>query len=117
MTDNVIAFPRAKRGSPPASLEDVLQSVETTRKEHIEFIVDDVMSFAFARAMDEGFNLGDEICCKNTALAVESLRAALYKTVGIGHALHQAAESIFVNEQEAAAIAYGSDSPEGPEAV
>ena len=89
----------------------------STRKEHIEFIVDDVMTFAFARAIDEGFNLGDENCCKNTALVVESLRAALYKTVGIGHPLHNAADSIFVSEQEAASIVHGVDMSEGPDEV
>lgn len=115
MTDNVIAFPKAKRGSPPASLEEVLQSVESSRKEHIEFIVDDVMTFAFGRAIDEGFNLGDEKCCKNTALVVESLRAVLYKTVGINHPLHTAAETIFVSEEEAVSIVQGVDLSGSPE--
>jgi hypothetical protein len=35
-------------------------------------------------------------------MVVESLRAALYKTVGMSHPLHDAAEKLFADDQEAA---------------
>ena len=101
---NVIMFPKNKKGSPPQSMEELLENVETTRKEHAEFIVDDIMQFAFGREYEEGFDLADEKNVKSTALLVESLRAALYNSVGIEHPFHALAESVFIHESEAASI-------------
>lgn len=92
---NVIAFPKAKRDSPPQTMEELLENVESTRKEHIEFVLDEILSFVFTRAYDEGFDLGNEDNIKPTALLVEAFRSAMYNTVGIYHAFHPMAESIF----------------------
>lgn len=92
---NVIAFPRQKRDSPPQTMEELLETVETTRKEHIEYIMDEALAFVFGRVYDEGFDLGDEDCLKTTALLVESFRSAMYKSVGINHPFHAMADSVF----------------------
>ena len=92
---NVIAFPKAKKDTPPQTMEELLESVELTRKEHIEFVMDEVLSFAFSRVYDEGFDLGKEECLKTTALLVESFRSALYNTVGLEHPFHPMAEDVF----------------------
>jgi hypothetical protein len=49
MTDNVVLFPNRRRGAPPQSLEEVLENVETARKEHIEFIVDEISAAIWSR--------------------------------------------------------------------
>jgi len=92
---NVIAFPRQKRDSPPQTMEELLENVESTRKEHIEYIMDEALTFVFGRVYDEGFDLGNEECLKTTALLVEAFRSAMYKTVGINHPFHAMAESVF----------------------
>lgn len=92
---NVIAFPKAKRDTPPQSMEELYENVESTRKEHIEFLMDEILSFVFSRAYEEGFNLSDEDCLKTTALLVESFRAALYNTAGIDHPFHPMANDVF----------------------
>ncbi len=92
---NVIAFPRQKRDSPPQTMAELLENVESTRKEHIEYIMDEALTFVFGRVYDEGFDLGNEECIKTTALLVESFRSAMYKTVGINHPFHDMAESVF----------------------
>jgi hypothetical protein len=92
---NVIAFPKAKRDSPPQSMEELLENVEFTRKEHIEYVMDEVLSFAFSRVYDEGFDLGQEDCLKTTALLVESFRSALYNTCGLHHPFHEMANDVF----------------------
>lgn len=92
---NVIVFPKGKRDTPPQSMEELLENVEFTRKEHIEYVMDEVLSFVFSRVYEDGFDLGAEECLKTTALLVESMRSALYKTVGIEHAFHAMAEDVF----------------------
>lgn len=92
---NVIAFPKAKRDTPPQSMEELLENVEFTRREHVEYVMDEVLSFAFSRVYDEGFDLGSEDCLKTTALLVESFRSALYKTVGLDHPFHIMADDVF----------------------
>ena len=92
---NVIAFPRQKRDSPPQTMEELLETVETTRKEHVEYIMDEALSFVFGRVYDEGFDLGSEDCLKTTSMLVEAFRSAMYKSVGIDHPFHDIAESVF----------------------
>lgn len=100
---NVIMFPKGKKDSPPQSMEELLSTVETARKEHAEFIIDETLSFVFSRCYEEGFDLNKDHCVKTTALVVESLRAAMYNTVGIEHPLFKVADSLFVSDEEAAA--------------
>jgi hypothetical protein len=92
---NIISFPKAKKNSPPQSFEEMIESVEVVRKEHIEFIVDEAMSYLFARVYEEGFNLTSDKCTKSTALAVEAFRAALYNAANLEHPMHELAETMF----------------------
>lgn len=100
MSDNIVIFPKAKRGSPPLNMEELLETVETTRKEHTEFLMDDILSFVFSRCLEEGFDLNQDHCLKSTALLVESFRSALYGTFGADHPLHEMAEAMFVSEED-----------------
>jgi hypothetical protein len=97
--NNVIAFPRGKKNSPPQSMEEVMESVEAVRKEHIEFLVDECCSFLFGRLLDEGFDLGDEDMTKPTLLVIESLKAALYAASGLEHPLHYFADQVLRVEE------------------
>lgn len=99
---NVIAFPKGKRDSPPQSMEELEAKVSETRKEHIEYLIDDMLSFVFARCQDEGFDLSQESCVKTTGMLLETFRAALYNTVGLSHPLTILAESMFRTETEMA---------------
>lgn len=96
MTDNVIAFPKGKRNAPPQSIEEVLDSMEAIRRDHIDFLVDECCSFIFGRMLDEGFDLGAEDITKNTIMMVEAIKAALCASCGINHPLHEVADSVFV---------------------
>lgn len=100
MTDNVIAFPKGKKNAPPQSIEEVMESLEVVRKEHIEFLVDECCSFIFGRLLDEGFDFGDDKVFNETLLVVESIKAALYACSGISHPLHQVARHVFVFEDK-----------------
>jgi hypothetical protein len=97
---NVVIFPKQKKDTPPLTIEQLYENVEGARKEHIEFLLDEVLSFVFQRCYEEGFDLGADECLKTTGLVVESLRAGLYNTVSIPHALHQVADTLFIEETE-----------------
>lgn len=99
--NNVIVFPRAKKGAPANSIDEILENVEQARREQVEILIDETFSMVFGRCYGEGFDLTDDRCIKATALAVESLRASLYKTCGLQHSLHDVAEQMFVSEKEA----------------
>lgn len=98
---NVVVFPKAKKGSPANSIDEILENIEATRREQIEMIIGETLSDVFAYCRQEGFNLTDDHCVKTSALVVESLRAALYNTCNLSHALHDVAEKLFFCEEEA----------------
>lgn len=98
---NVIAFPKGKRNTPPQTIEEVSNSIEALRRDHVEFLVDECCAFIFNRLYDEGFDLADEEYTKQTTLVVESLKSALYATVNIEHPLQHLSEKMFVYDSEA----------------
>jgi len=114
--NNVIVFPRSKKGAPANSIDEILENVEQARREQVEMLIDDTLSFVFSRCYAEGFNLTDDKCIKTTGLVIEALRASLYKTSGLPHTLHDIAEQIFVDEKEASLQIEGIlDSEQGDE--
>ena len=97
---NIVLFPKQKKDSPPMTIEQLYESVEGTRREQIEYLIDDVLSFVFQRCYEEGFDLGQDKCLKTTGLVVESFRAGLYNTISMEHPLHKVAETLFVEGTE-----------------
>jgi hypothetical protein len=101
MTDNIVMFPKAKRDSPLQTREEIEAKVSEARKEHIEYIIDETLSFVFSRCYEEGFNLNNDNCFKTTGMLVESMRAALFRSVNMSHPLHNVAEELFVSDEDA----------------
>jgi hypothetical protein len=101
MTDNVVMFPKAKRNIPLNTREEVEAKVMEARKEHIEYVIDETLSFVFSRCYEEGFNLNNDNCFKTTGMLVETMRAALFRSVNMSHPLHTVAEELFVNDEDA----------------
>lgn len=95
MSDNVVLFPKQKKDSPPNSMDQVYESALQQRKDHIEYLIDEVLSDAFIYVRDAGFDMGAEKCTKTTAVVIESLRSALYKSADIFHTLQPVAEMMF----------------------
>lgn len=95
MSDNVVVFPKQKKGSAPLTMEEVYQAALENRKDHIEYLIDEVLSDAFIYVREAGFDMGEEKCTKTTAMVIESLRSALYQSAGIFHPLQPVAEMMF----------------------
>jgi hypothetical protein len=101
--NNVIVFPKTKKGTPANSIDEILENVGVARREHIEMLIDTTLAHVFSHCYQEGFDLTEDRCVKTTALVVESLRAALYNTCNMEHSLHSFAEQLFVDETQAQA--------------
>lgn len=95
MESNVIAFPKAKRKHPPQSIDEVMEIVVSSRKEHVDIFMENILPLVFSSAADFGFDLSKEESTKSTALFVESLKSSLYDTCGIDHILQDFAEQSF----------------------
>ena len=95
MSDNVVLFPNKKKDSPPHSMEQVYKKALESRKEHIEYVIDEVVGNIIGFSREEGFDLGSEDCLKSTSMMIETLRAGYYKSAGITHPLHAVAEMMF----------------------
>ena len=101
MTTNVVVFPKAKKGSPANSIDEILENIELARREQVEMLINETMSMVFSRCHQESYDLTGDSCVKATALAVESLRAALYIVIGQSHPLHEIANQMFIDEKDA----------------
>jgi len=98
---NVVKFPKQKKNSPPQSMEELLEGVEETRKEHVEFLLDEILSNSFRILYEEGFDLGKDECVNSTAFMIEAFKAAIYRSVGIEHTLQEIADQVtLVTEDE-----------------
>jgi hypothetical protein len=92
--NNVIHFPKGKRNSLPQTIEEVIETVENTRREHIEMFMSMMIPFIFQKACDEGFDVSQESCIKTNTFFVESLNAMLCKAAGMYHPIHLVVDDI-----------------------
>lgn len=95
MSDNVVLFPKQKKDSPPNSMDQVYQTALESRQEHIEYILDEVLSDLFNYVRESGFDVGKDSCVHSTGMLVEALRSALCQSAGISHPLQHVAKDMF----------------------
>lgn len=98
--DNVIQFPKGKLGSPPQSIEEVIEAVENTRREHIEMFMSIMIPFIFQKACDEGFDITQDTCTETNTFFIESLNAVLCKAAGMHHPIHDVVSEIASAEDD-----------------
>lgn len=97
-SNNIVIFPKGKKDSPPQTLAEVMGEVLEARTAHIDFFLDEIGSFIFSRAHEEGFNLMTEDNMKINTLMMESIRSALFESIGVPHFLHDVAEELITDE-------------------
>jgi len=93
---NVILFPKEKKNSPPQTMEELLEGVEETRREQVEYLLDEILSNSFRILYDEGFNLSKDECVNSTAFMIEAFKSAIYHSVGIEHTLQEIANQVML---------------------
>ena len=96
--NNIVIFPKGKKDSPPQTIEEVVGGVLEAKAAHVDFLLDELGSYIFTRAHEEGFHMMTDDNMKINTLMIESMRSALYESVGIPHFLHDVAEDLITDE-------------------
>lgn len=94
MENNVVVFPKAKRNTPPQSLEEIQKNRDEVTKEHIEYLLEDLVGMIIGASYDAGFNLSKDDTIQSTILLSESIKAALYRARGLDHPLHAFSDNV-----------------------
>ena len=88
----IVQFPKAKLNAPPQNMDEMVSSIEQSRRDYIENFIDTYMPMLFQKAYDDGFDLTAEKCNYINSLFVEAFRSALLMSVDIKHELQTFAE-------------------------
>lgn len=114
MTDNVIPFPKYKKNTPPQTIEELIESIEVVRKEHIEYIIDETVGTLFNRCFEDQISISNKEFIKSVLLVEESLRSLLYAATDMDHPLQMISETMFVLEGEEIPLDIQVDLAENP---
>ncbi len=72
--------------------------MEQARKEHIDYLVDEIMPIIFNRVLQDGYNLGSDVCNNSTILFVEAFKSAMCESVGSYHPLQEISNNMQFSE-------------------
>lgn len=95
MSDNIIPFPKGKRGSPPQSIEESLAEINLVRSERIDDVLSELIPMVLNILYTSGFDVYDLQYAKNNAMLFESLKALMMKIYIMDHPLHPITDAIF----------------------
>lgn len=109
MTDNVIAFPGFKRESPPQSVEEIVDRVTQTRKDHVEMIMNDLIPDFIHIFGSYGIDINSDESVKDVAMVMESVKSMVSRQYRLQHPFHEMVDNIFdfsYNEDNTIAYTY-----------
>ena len=113
MTDNVIVFPGFKRDAAPQNLEEIVDKVTQTRKEHVDMVMNDMIPEIIHIFGAYGINITDDKYVKDVAMIMESTKSMLHRQYNLEHPFHKMVDSVFeFNYNEDNTIAYTYTLPE-----
>lgn len=75
-------------------MDEVYEKIDQARKEHIDYLVDEIMPIIFNRVYQDGYNLGTEECNNSTILFIEAFKSAMNKSVGGYHPLQEISDNM-----------------------
>lgn len=112
--NNIVVFPKERKNAPPQSLQEMQETIEALRKERIELTIDTVVPNLFMGLLQEGFDLSlTEDGVKDSALIIETVKAALFRSMDFKHPLQAIADKLFViKEDENGATVVKVETPE-----
>lgn len=97
---NVIVFPKLPPQHKLQSLDQILEQVEENKKEHINYLMEDISNFIYGIAMDAGFDIDQDELFKDSVLVTEGIRSMLCKSVGIEHPLQDIVKDLISFDRE-----------------
>ena len=105
LANNIVLFPRPYKNNagiiPPASIEEVEDSVINMKQIHVQEALEYVVPKLFENLAILGFLPEDEtLFVKDGALIVEAIRSFLFKLYDIEHPLQLISDSLFIENTE-----------------
>lgn len=100
MSENIVVFPKGKKNTAPQSLEEIRESVDNVRREHIDSLIEEFMSYITSRCCEEGFDFTLEHTFKSTLFLLESVRSAIYNTKNMPHDFQALAENVITDTMD-----------------
>jgi hypothetical protein len=97
--NNVVLFPLNHRVIPAQSLEQVMEKISEIKKDHVDFLNEEIMEMIVIFAENQGFNVSSEECLTVMDLVSDAIDALLYQSIGIKHDLHDYANEIYKNDE------------------
>jgi hypothetical protein len=86
--NNVIKFPKFT-ASHPQTGEELGQYFDQNKKAYIDYITDHYCSHLYNKLGSHGFQILDDDFITNFSYSVETIRCALYQTLGLEHPLEE----------------------------
>lgn len=98
MSDNVVLFPKQKRGSAlPNSIEELKGEAEKARKELVKEFTDNVVLMILEGLGDVGIEIEDaEATTRDMIVLTEAVKSVAWRMLGYQHPLHQVADDAVV---------------------
>ncbi len=113
MTDNVILFPGFKRDTAPQSVEEIVDKVTQTRKDHVNMVMNDMIPEIIHMFGAYGVDINDDKYVKDVAMIMESTKSLLNRQYNLEHPFHKMVDNIFeFSYNEDSTIAYTYTLPE-----
>jgi len=109
VTDNVVLFPGSKRESPPQSVEEIVDRVTQTRKEHVEGVMMDLIPDLIHMFGSYGLDVSSDEYIKDVAMIMESIKSMISRQYNLEHPFHSMVDNIFdfsYNEDNTVAYTY-----------
>jgi hypothetical protein len=92
-------FPKGKKGSPPHTMEELLQTVADTRLEQIQYLSDEIIGMVLSVCYENGFEGVDEDeNHKFIMLTHEAIKSMLCASLDIFHPLQNVSFTIVDGE-------------------
>ena len=92
---NVITFPKGRRDAPPQSLEETVENINRLRQDTLQTTVNVLATNLMVMLGEAGIDVMEEKYMQDSALLIEALTSLVAKSLDLGHALQEFAETCF----------------------
>mgnify|MGYP007071589942 FL=1 len=95
MTDNVVLFPGFKKESPPQTVEEIVDKVTQTRKDHVDGVMMDLVPEFIQLFGSYGLDVSSDEFVKDVAMIMESVKSMVSRQYRLEHPFHEMVDNIF----------------------
>lgn len=85
--NKIVHFPKGKLGSPPQSLEDIIDTVAGIKLSFIEGLSYEIMEEILEKMSNANLSIEEKETAKYVAFMTDSIKAAICKVSGVSHPL------------------------------